>query len=90
MWYATTAFASLTLLIPGAVSTSPGAMNTVSRFQGSGSRPQVNGNREQTNNFILDGVDIGARAVIGAGAVVRDAVPAGAVAVGVPARILTR
>ena len=51
-------FASLTLLIPGAVSTSPGAMNTVSRFQGSGSRPQVNGNREQTNNFMLDGVDI--------------------------------
>jgi hypothetical protein len=51
-------FASLTLLIPGAVSTSPTAMNTASRFQGSGSRPQVNGNREQTNNFILDGVDI--------------------------------
>ncbi|MBY0503902.1 MAG: carboxypeptidase regulatory-like domain-containing protein [Bryobacteraceae bacterium] len=51
-------FASLTLLIPGAVSTSPGAMNTAARFQGSGSRPQVNGNREQTNNFILDGVDI--------------------------------
>lgn len=51
-------FASLTLLIPGAVSTSPGAMNTAARFQGSGSRPQVNGNREQTNNFLLDGVDI--------------------------------
>ena len=51
-------FASLTLLIPGAVSTSPAAMNTAARFQGSGSRPQVNGNREQTNNFILDGVDI--------------------------------
>lgn len=51
-------FASLTLLVPGAVSTSPGAMNTAARFQGSGSRPQVNGNREQTNNFILDGVDI--------------------------------
>jgi len=51
-------FASLTLLIPGAVSTSPNAMNTAARFQGSGSRPQVNGNREQTNNFILDGVDI--------------------------------
>ncbi|MBS1832025.1 MAG: TonB-dependent receptor [Acidobacteria bacterium] len=51
-------FASLTLLIPGAVSTAPNAMNTAARFQGSGSRPQVNGNREQTNNFILDGVDI--------------------------------
>jgi hypothetical protein len=51
-------FATVTLLIPGAVSTAPAAMATVSRFQGSGSRPQVNGNREQTNNFILDGVDI--------------------------------
>jgi hypothetical protein len=51
-------FATLTLLVPGAVSTAPNAMNTASRFQGSGSRPQVNGNREQTNNFILDGVDI--------------------------------
>lgn len=51
-------FATLTLLVPGAVSTSPGAMNTAARFQGSGSRPQVNGNREQTNNFLLDGVDI--------------------------------
>ncbi len=51
-------FASLTLLIPGAISTAPNAMNTSSRFQGSGSRPQVNGNREQTNNFLLDGVDV--------------------------------
>jgi hypothetical protein len=51
-------FASLTLLIPGAISTNPNAMNTVGRFQGSGSRPQVNGNREQTNNFMLDGVDV--------------------------------
>ncbi len=51
-------FAALTLLIPGAISTSPGAMNTSGRFQGSGSRPQVNGNREQTNNFLLDGVDV--------------------------------
>lgn len=51
-------FATLTLLIPGAISTSPNAMNTSARFQGSGSRPQVNGNREQTNNFLLDGVDV--------------------------------
>jgi hypothetical protein len=50
-------FASLTQLIPGAISTSPNAMNTSGRVQGSGSRPQVNGNREQTNNFLLDGVD---------------------------------
>lgn len=51
-------FASLTLLIPGAISTAPNSMNTSGRFQGSGSRPQVNGNREQTNNFLLDGVDV--------------------------------
>jgi Carboxypeptidase regulatory-like domain len=50
-------FASLTMLIPGAISTSPNAMNTSGRAQGSGSRPQVNGNREQTNNFLLDGID---------------------------------
>jgi acetyltransferase-like isoleucine patch superfamily enzyme len=37
---------------------------------------------------ILDGVTIGDRAVIGAAAVVRDAVPDGAIAVGVPARIV--
>jgi acetyltransferase-like isoleucine patch superfamily enzyme len=39
---------------------------------------------------ILDGVTIGDRAVIGAGAVVRESVPPGAVAVGVPARIVGR
>src|SRR6266699_6060410 len=50
-------FASLTMLIPGAISTSPNAMNTSGRAQGGGSRPQVNGNREQTNNFLLDGID---------------------------------
>jgi acetyltransferase-like isoleucine patch superfamily enzyme len=38
---------------------------------------------------ILDGVTIGARAVIGAGAVVREDVPECAVAVGVPARIVS-
>jgi len=37
---------------------------------------------------ILDGVSIGDRAVVGAGAVVRADVPAGATAVGVPARVL--
>ena len=50
-------FASLTMLIPGAISTSPNAMNTSNRMMGSGSRPQVNGNREQTNSFLLDGID---------------------------------
>ena len=37
---------------------------------------------------ILDGVAIADRAVIGAGAVVREAVPEGAIAVGVPARVV--
>jgi hypothetical protein len=52
-------FATLTLLIPGAISTSPSVMSTSARFQSSGSRPQVNGNREQTNNFLFDGVETG-------------------------------
>jgi acetyltransferase-like isoleucine patch superfamily enzyme len=39
---------------------------------------------------ILDGVAIGAHAVIGAGAVVRDDVPASAIAAGVPARIVAK
>jgi acetyltransferase-like isoleucine patch superfamily enzyme len=37
---------------------------------------------------ILDGVTIGDRAIVGAGAVVREPVPEGAIAVGVPARIV--
>jgi acetyltransferase-like isoleucine patch superfamily enzyme len=39
---------------------------------------------------ILDGVTIGDRAVIGAGAVVRDPVPDGAIAVGIPARVVSQ
>jgi acetyltransferase-like isoleucine patch superfamily enzyme len=38
---------------------------------------------------ILDGVTIGDRAIIGAAAVVRDDVPAHAVAVGIPARVVS-
>jgi acetyltransferase-like isoleucine patch superfamily enzyme len=38
---------------------------------------------------VLDGVQIGDRAIIGAGAVVRRDVPAGATAVGVPARVVS-
>lgn len=37
---------------------------------------------------VLDGVVIHDRAIVGAGAVVRDEVPAGATAVGIPARVL--
>ncbi len=48
-------FTSLTLLVPGAITTDPQAVATSQRFQG---RPFVNGNREQTNNFMLDGVDV--------------------------------
>ena len=39
---------------------------------------------------ILDGVRIGEHAIVGAAAVVRDDVPAHAVAVGVPARVISR
>jgi acetyltransferase-like isoleucine patch superfamily enzyme len=38
---------------------------------------------------ILDGVTVGDRAVVGAGAVVRESVPPGAVAVGIPARVVS-
>jgi len=37
---------------------------------------------------VLDGVNVGDRAVIGAGAVVRVSVPAGAIAAGVPAKVI--
>ncbi|HEX4348445.1 MAG TPA: acyltransferase [Vicinamibacterales bacterium] len=38
---------------------------------------------------LLDGISIGERAVIGAGAVVRESVPASAIAVGIPARVVS-
>jgi acetyltransferase-like isoleucine patch superfamily enzyme len=38
---------------------------------------------------ILDGVTIGERAIVGAAAVVRESVPAGAVTVGIPARVVS-
>ena len=37
---------------------------------------------------VLDGVTIGNRAIVGAAAVVRDSVPEGAIAVGIPARVI--
>jgi acetyltransferase-like isoleucine patch superfamily enzyme len=39
---------------------------------------------------VLDGASVGDRSVVGAGAVVRDAIPAGAIAVGLPARVIGR
>lgn len=50
-------FASLTLLIPGTITTNPASFESVGHNSGGG-RPYVNGNREQTNNFLLDGADI--------------------------------
>jgi hypothetical protein len=50
-------FASLTLLVPGTITTNPSSMEGVGANTGGG-RPYVNGNREQTNNFLLDGADI--------------------------------
>jgi hypothetical protein len=50
-------FVSLSLLVPGTISTNPQNMFTSGRFQNQGSRPYTNGNREQTNNFLLDGID---------------------------------
>ena len=38
---------------------------------------------------ILDGVTVGERAIVGAGAVVRESIPPGAVAVGMPARVVS-
>ena len=39
---------------------------------------------------VLDGVTVGERAIVGAGAVVREDVPAGTIAVGIPAKIVSR
>lgn len=46
----------LTLLAPGATTTSPTAFTTGQSTFNSG-RPYINGNREQANNYILDGMD---------------------------------
>ena len=37
---------------------------------------------------VLDGVSVGDRAIVGAGAGVREPVPEGAIAVGIPARVI--
>jgi hypothetical protein len=46
----------LTLLGPGAITTSPAAFNTGQTSFNSG-RPYINGNREQANYYLLDGMD---------------------------------
>ncbi|HTP85680.1 MAG TPA: TonB-dependent receptor [Bryobacteraceae bacterium] len=46
----------LTLLMPGAVTTSPGAFNTGQATFNAG-RPYINGNREQANYYLLDGME---------------------------------
>jgi hypothetical protein len=46
----------LTLLMPGAVTTSPAAFNTGQQTFNAG-RPYINGNREQANYYLLDGMD---------------------------------
>ncbi len=54
-------FSSLTLFLPGAVTTNPGGMtgsNAIERDTGSSGQASVNGNRQQTNNYLLDGVEI--------------------------------
>jgi hypothetical protein len=46
----------LTLLMPGAVTTSPGAFNGPQSTFNTG-RPYINGNREQANYYLLDGME---------------------------------
>jgi Carboxypeptidase regulatory-like domain/TonB dependent receptor len=53
---ATRNYNQLTLLAPGAITTSPIAFTGAQSTFNSG-RPYINGNREQANNYILDGMD---------------------------------
>ncbi|MGA8025579.1 MAG: carboxypeptidase-like regulatory domain-containing protein, partial [Bryobacteraceae bacterium] len=53
---ATRNYNQLTLLAPGAVTTSPIAFTGAQSTFNSG-RPEINGNREQADNYILDGMD---------------------------------
>jgi len=50
--------AALTLLMPGAITPNPQSLETPGRATGGG-RPYINGNREQSNNFSLDGQEVG-------------------------------
>lgn len=54
-------FSSLTVFLPGAVTTNPGGLtgsNAIERNTGSNGQASINGNRQQTNNYLLDGVEI--------------------------------
>jgi hypothetical protein len=54
-------FSSVTLFIPGAVSTSPTGFtgsNAIERSTQYTGIPNVNGNRAQANNYTLDGIDL--------------------------------
>ncbi|MDE3179722.1 MAG: carboxypeptidase regulatory-like domain-containing protein, partial [Acidobacteriota bacterium] len=53
---ATRNFIQLTLLTPGAITTSPNSFTNGQRT-GGGGRPYINGNREEANNFLLNGID---------------------------------
>jgi hypothetical protein len=53
---ATRNYNQLTLLTPGAITTSPAAFNTGQQTFNAG-RPYINGNREQANYYLLDGMD---------------------------------
>ncbi len=54
-------FSSLTLFLPGAVTTEPGGLtgsNGTERNVASNGQASINGNRNQTNNYLLDGIEI--------------------------------
>ncbi len=54
---ATRNYNQLTLLTPGAVTTTPGSFSTAGQSTFNSGRPYINGNREQANYYILDGMD---------------------------------
>jgi acetyltransferase-like isoleucine patch superfamily enzyme len=74
----------------------PGVLTTTERWHPGDSDDRPRGGRIGANTRIgagvvlMPGVEIGDGAVVGAGAVVRESVPPGATAVGMPARLLPR
>ncbi|MBB6143928.1 hypothetical protein HNQ77_001877 [Silvibacterium bohemicum] len=54
-------FSTVTLLIPGSVTTSPQGLvgnNAIERSTNNDDIPNINGNRAQANNYTLDGIDL--------------------------------